>query len=168
MEILLEDAGCGGVGVGAATVLATAVVIALVIAATNAAMSRGAGRFWFASSSLSDVSPLPLFSAAHLPDSRSKTIVRNSARFAGSDKLFFMVGTVDFTTSVVKSTVTTVNSNLSDPANLAELRTMVFERESERRAAAKRGSGDTSDKDDDANQNQPAPLDIAAFVAVAI
>ena len=43
MEILLEDAGCGGVGVGAATALATEVVIALVIAATNAAMSRGVG-----------------------------------------------------------------------------------------------------------------------------
>ena len=34
-----------------------------------------------------------------------------------------------------------------------------------RRAAAKRGSGDTSDNDDNANQNQPAPLNIAAFVA---
>ena len=34
-----------------------------------------------------------------------------------------------------------------------------------RRAAEKRGSGDSSDNDDDANQNQPAPLDIAAFVA---
>ena len=77
--------------------LAMRVVIALVIAATNAAMSRGAGIFWFASSLLSDVSPLPLFAAARLP----VAIVRNSARFSGSDKLLFTVGTVDFTTSVV-------------------------------------------------------------------
>ena len=34
-----------------------------------------------------------------------------------------------------------------------------------RRAAAKRGSGDSSDNDDDANQDQPVPLDFAAFVA---
>ena len=34
-----------------------------------------------------------------------------------------------------------------------------------RRAAAKRGSGDMSDNNDNANQNLPAPLDIAAFVA---
>ena len=34
-----------------------------------------------------------------------------------------------------------------------------------RRAAAKRGSGDSSDNDEDANQDQPAPLDVAAFVA---
>ena len=52
------------------------------------------------------------------------------------------------------------NNSLSDPANLAELRTMAG-----RRAAAKRGSGDTFNNDDDANQNQPAPLDVAAFVA---
>ena len=30
-----------------------------------------------------------------------KNVVRNSARFAGSDKLLFTVGTVDLTTSVV-------------------------------------------------------------------
>ena len=34
-----------------------------------------------------------------------------------------------------------------------------------RRAAAKRGSGNTSANDDDANQNQPAPLNVATFVA---
>ena len=34
-----------------------------------------------------------------------------------------------------------------------------------RRAAAKRGSGDSSDNNDNANQDQPVPLDVAAFVA---
>ena len=34
-----------------------------------------------------------------------------------------------------------------------------------RREAAKRGSGDTSDNNDDANQLQTEPLDIAAFVS---
>ena len=34
-----------------------------------------------------------------------------------------------------------------------------------RRAAEKRGSEYSSDNDEDANQDQPAPLDVAAFVA---
>ena len=43
VEMLLWGAGCDGFGIGAATALATPVVIVLVIAAKNAATLRGTG-----------------------------------------------------------------------------------------------------------------------------